>query len=74
MPPVAPTNKLILPQIPKPLHARPQIRHHHHAMGSGYSGLPSLSHSMKVPTHLSAFPSLLASENPSGKVMKKQTK
>lgn len=66
IPPVAPTHNLILPLIPKPLHARD---HTHGIISSLSSGLPSLSHSMKVvPSHISTFPSLLGSTNPSGKV------
>ena len=61
------SNTLTLPQLPsKPLL---QGEHHNPHISSGLSsGLPSLSHSMKVPTHISTFPSLLVSENPSRKV------
>jgi renal tumor antigen len=67
MPKVAPSNfpKLMLPQVPKPpIQGR---THYHHGSGLS-SGLPSLSHSIKGPGHISTFPSLFSGDNAPAKV------
>lgn len=75
---MGPMSSLTLPQIPKPpqLQVRGEQQVLHGMSGGLSSGLPSLSHSMKAPSHIARhnpphitpFPSMIASTNPSAKV------